>query len=51
MCRLENLQRLLVLQDGITTQGEFIVFLIDPGYNILILIWNSGRIQNLLMYR
>ena len=37
--------------------GKFIVFLKNPGrhicqtYNIPKLTWNSGKIQNLLMYR
>ena len=35
ICRLENLQNLLILQDGITMQGEkFIAFLKDPCRNI-----------------
>ena len=35
ICRLENLQNLLILQDGITMQGgKFVIFLKNPGRNI-----------------
>ena len=47
ICRLENLQNLLILQDGITIQGgKFVIFLKNPGRNIC----QTCKIPKLTLY-